>query len=217
MSTVPTGRFESPLWRLAGSIVSWLSFSFFFLALFQTAAVVMGLGGYCASGGPYVIETECPEAVVIFAPISIFGMFFSTGVALIVARGFGVSLIAWAWPILFVGLGIQFMIGATGGQGIVVNILLGLMFIVMGLAPVWFVVSAKAVVPTLVGSQSITGQRFLYEGKARRYFGLTPTEGGEQALPTATDWAISLGLWVVSVALGGWLSLLAFNAVGSTG
>jgi hypothetical protein len=217
MSTVPVGRFESPVWRLAGAVVSWLSFTFFFLALFQTAAVVMGLGGFCASGGPYVIETECPEAVVIFAPISVFGMFFAAGVALFVARGFGVSLIAWAWPILFVGLGIQFLIGATGGQGIVVNILLGLMFIAMGLGPVWFVVSRKAVVPTLVGSQSITGVRFLYEGKARRYFGLTPTEVGEEARATATDWVISLGLWVLSVAVGGWLSLVAFNAVGATG
>ena len=61
-------RFDAPGWRLAGSVLSWAMFAFFFGGLYQTAAVVIGLGGYCASGGPYVIETECPDAVVVFAP-----------------------------------------------------------------------------------------------------------------------------------------------------
>jgi hypothetical protein len=210
-------RFNAPGWRFAGSVVSWLLFTFFFGGLFQTAGVVIGLGGYCASGGPYVIETECPEAVVVFAPLGIFGMLAAAGVALIVARGFGVSLVAWAWSILFVGLGAQFILGAIGGVSIVTNIVIGVMFIVMGLAPVWFLVGSKAIVPTLVGSVNIAGERFAYEGKARRYFGLTPTEAEHETVPTGLDWVIALGLWLVSAGLGSWLSLLAFNAVGSAG
>jgi hypothetical protein len=210
-------RFNAPGWRFAGSVVSWLLFAFFFTGLYQTAAVVIGLGGYCASGGPYVIETECPEAVVVFAPVGIFGMLAAAGVALVVARGFGVALIAWAWPILFVGLGAQFILGAVGGQAIISNALIGVMFIVMGLAPVWFLVSGRALVPTLVGSVNIAGERFAYEGKARRYFGLTPTEAEVETTPTPVDWVISLGLWVVSAGVGTWLSVLAFNAVGSAG
>lgn len=210
-------RFNAPGWRFAGSVVSWLMFTFFFGGLFQTAGVVIGLGGYCASGGPYVVETECPEAVVVFAPLGIFGMLAAAGVALIFARGFGVSLVAWAWPILFVGLGAQFAVGAIGGVSIVTNIVIGVMFVVMGLVPVWFVISSKAIVPTLVGSVNIAGERFAYEGKARRYFGLTPTEAEHETVPTALDWVISLGLWLVSAGLGSWLSLLAFNAVGSAG
>jgi hypothetical protein len=210
-------RFNAPGWRLAGSVTSWLLFAFFFGGLFQTAGVVIGLGGYCASGGPYVIETECPEAVVVFAPFGIFGMLAAAGVALIIARGFGVSLIAWAWPILFVGLGAQFAAGAIGGVSIVTNVVIGVMFIVMGLAPVWFLVGSKAIVPTLVGSVNIAGERFAYEGKARRYFGLTPTEAEHETVPTALDWVIALGLWLVSTGLGAWLSVLAFNAVGSAG
>lgn len=210
-------RFNAPGWRFAGSLVSWVLFVFFFGGLYQTAAVVIGLGGYCASGGPYVIETECPEAVVVFAPLGIFGMMAAVGVALAIARGFGVSLIAWAWPILFVGLGAQFILGAVGGVGIITNVFLGLMFIAMGLAPVWFVVSSKALVPTLVGSVNIAGARFAYAGKARRYFGFTPTEAETETSPTAVDWVLSLGLWLVSVGLGAWLSVLAFNAVGSAG
>ena len=210
-------RFDTPVWRLVGSVVSWSSFAFFFVGLYQAAGVVMGLGGYCASGGPYVIETECPGSVIVFAPLGIFGFFVSAGIALVVARGFGVSLVAWAWPILFVGLGIQFFAGAAGGQGVVSNLVVGVLFVVMGLAPVWFVVSSKTLVPTLVGSRSLTGERFVYDGKARRYFGLTPTEGGAEATPTARDWGVSILLWIGSVALGTWLSLLAFAALAAAG
>lgn len=216
MSSRVTNRFDAPVWRLAGSILSWAMFAFFFLGLYQSAAVVIGLGGFCASGGAYVIETECPEAVVVFAPIGIFGMFAAAGVALVVARGFGVSLIAWAWPILFVGLGLQFILGAAAGVGIISNIVVGALFIVMGLGPVWFLVSSKALVPTLVGSVNIAGARFQYEGKASRYFGLTPTEADEVTTPAAVDWVISLGLWVASVALGSWLSVTAFTALATS-
>lgn len=205
-------RLDTPLGRLAGSVLSWVVFVYFFLGLFQVAGIVMGLGGSCASGGPYQIEVECPEAVIWFAPGGIFGMFLALGISFF-ARGFGVSLVAWAWPILFIGLGIQFFAGVTSGQGIAVNILCGTLFVVMGAAPVWFVISSRTVVPTIVGARSITGDRFVYDGKARRYFGLTPTEGGAEANPTARDWAISVGLWVVSVALGAWLSLLTFAAL----
>lgn len=209
-------RFDSPLWRIVGSAGSWVLFAFFFLGLYQSASVVIGLGGFCASGGPYVIETECPEAVIVFAPIGIFGMFAAAGVALLIARGFGVSLLAWAWPILFVGLGMPFILGAVSGVGVISNIIVGVLFIVMGLAPVWFLISSKAVAPTLVGSVNLAGGRFAYDGRASRYFGLTPAKDDEVTTPTGTDWVIALGLWVVSVALGSWLSVTAFNALATS-
>jgi hypothetical protein len=210
-------RFDAPGWRLAGSVLSWAMFAFFFGGLYQTAAVVIGLGGYCASGGPYVIETECPDAVVVFAPLGVFGMFAAAGVALLLARGFGVSLVAWAWPILFVGLGSQFIEGAVGGISVISNLLVGVMFVVMGVAPVWFVIGSKALVPTLVGSVNLAGARFAYEGKSRRYFGLTPTEAEVDTTPNAFDWILALGLWLASAGLGAVLSVLAFTAVGSAG
>ena len=217
MTSGRLSRVDTPAWRLVGSVLAWTAFTFFFLGLYQAAAAVMSLGGSCASGGPYVIGVECPESVIVFAPIGIFGMMFAVGVALFVARGFGVALVAWAWPILFVGLGLQFLLEITGGQGIVVNLLCGIMFLVFGLVPVWFVISSKTVVPTLVGSRRLTGERFSYDGKARRYFGLKPTEGGDEVRPVPADWALSLGVWVVSVGLGGWLSLVAFAAVAAAG
>lgn len=69
---------NSPLARVAGSAASWLLFVCCFALLYRTSAIVMGLGGSCASGGPYAIEVECPEAVLLYTPLSIFGIFVST-------------------------------------------------------------------------------------------------------------------------------------------
>ncbi len=49
-------RFASPLWRVLGSFISWFVFSLSFSLLYVGSATVMGLGGFCASGGPYVID-----------------------------------------------------------------------------------------------------------------------------------------------------------------
>jgi hypothetical protein len=210
-------RFDTPVGRLVGSALAWTAFSFFFVGLYQALGALLTLGGSCASGGPYAIETECPESVLLFAPLGMFGMFLAAGLAFALAGGFGVSLLAWGWPILFVGLGIRFLLGWDGGQGLIVNILCGVLFIVMGAAPVWFLVGSKSVIPTLVGSRRISGERFAFAGRAQRYFGLTPKDGGGTAAPTPTDWAISLALWVVSVGVGGWLALAAFGAVAAAG
>jgi hypothetical protein len=206
-------RFDAPAWRIAGSFVSWAAYVFFFLGLFQAMGVVMGLGGYCASGGPYVIETECPDGVVLFAPGGVFGGLAAVAIGSFFSRGFGVSLLSWAWPILFVGLGIQFLVGASGGQGIIVNIVCGVLFVAMGVAPVYFLMSSKALTPTLLGSINAAGQHFAYEGQARRYFGITKGEEGQEVAATPGDWALSILLWVVAVVLGAFLSFAAFAAI----
>src|SRR6186713_329670 len=105
-------RFASPLWRVLGSFVSWLLFSLSFSLLYMGSAVVMGLGGFCASGGPYVIETECPDAVVAYVPLSIFGGLIACAIGAVFAQGFGTPLISWGWPILFGGLGTAFLISS---------------------------------------------------------------------------------------------------------
>lgn len=210
-------RFAAPGWRLAGSFVSWAAFTFFFLGLYQAAGLVIGLGGFCASGGPYVIETECPDSVILFAPGGIFGMIAAVAISVVFARGFGVSLVSWAWSILFVGLGIQFLLGAISGIGIVSNIICGVLFVGMGIAPIWFGLSSKVLVPSLLGSVNLAGQHFEAEGTARRYFG-APMKGpeSEQVPATAGDWALSLGLCAVAITLGAYLSYAAFTALAAT-
>jgi hypothetical protein len=212
-------RFAAPAWRIAGSFVSWAAFTFFFMGLFQVAGVVIGLGGFCASGGPYVIETECPEAVVLFAPLGIFGMIGAVVVGLVFAREFGTPLVLWAWPILFIGLGGQFFAGAfIDGQVAITNIFLGLMFVVMGFVPLWWSIRA-GVQPFLLGNANPADQQFTYRDAGRKsYFAPTYAKGAADPIPpTPADWALTLGILVVAIGLGGWLSVLAFNAVGSAG
>jgi hypothetical protein len=209
-------RLRTPAWRIIGSFLSWFLFVFSFAALFQTAGVVIGLGGFCASGGPYVIETECPESVVLFAPLGIFGMVIAVGIGLIVAGRFGTPLTDWAWPILFTGLGVQFILGATLGVAIITNVLLGVMFIVMGLFPL--VVAIRAgVPPLLLGAVNVAGEPFAFEDRGRRSYIPRAVPDGEPVDPTPLDGVIALGLTAIATVLGIGLSTLAFHAVGVAG
>lgn len=208
---------RTPFWRIVGSFAGWLIFTVAFLLFFQTAGVVGGLGGFCAAGGPYVIAVECPEAVVVFAPVGLFGSLFGVAVAMFVARSFGTPLYLWAWPIAFVALGIQFIVGAIGGEAVVINVLLGLMFVVMGIVPLWYVIRGGAQ-PFLIGSANLDGQLFSYRDTGRKsLFGPPRSAAGETVPPTPRDWVLSLGIVAVAIPLGAWLAVLAFNAVGSTG
>ena len=89
-SSIPWAR--NPLGRMLGSFASWLLFSFCMMLLIQGFFGLMSIGGSCASGGPYVIETECPDAVALFMPLSIFGGLASIALAMAFTQGFGCLL-----------------------------------------------------------------------------------------------------------------------------
>lgn len=209
-------RFASPLWRVLGSVGSWLLFSICFTLLYMGSATVMGLGGFCASGGPYVIETECPDAVVAYVPLSIFGGLAAAAIGAIFAQGFGTPLISWAWPILFCGLGAAFLIASTAPGGITF-LIIGILFVIMGLVPLVleFRASAQRI---FLGSTTASDVRFVESGRAR----YSPTqlthwgarESGEAVVPTGGDWALSIGILVASVALGIYLAMLLWAAAG---
>ena len=209
-------RLSSPAYRLPGSFVSWLLFTFSFTGLFQTSGVVLSLGGSCASGTPYVEDVVCPESVVLFAPLGIFGMLIAVGIGLFFARSFGPPLVLWAWPILFVGLGVQFFAGATAGQGIVVNIILGGFFIVMGAVPLWWSIRT-GVQPFILGMANIEAQPYSYEDAGRKSHWAPTRPEGEQVPPTPRDWTLAIAIIVVGTGLGAYLSVLAFNAVAAAG
>ncbi|HUR17273.1 MAG TPA: hypothetical protein VMZ33_08300 [Candidatus Limnocylindrales bacterium] len=105
---------------------------------------VMNVGGFCAEGGPYVIETPCPAGTPLAITIGIFGLFVFGG--LVVWKGAAIGgryagLVALAWPALFISLGWNFLEYAFNppgppGQGIVWGWLIpGVVFIVMGAGP----------------------------------------------------------------------------------
>jgi len=204
-------RITGPGWRLAGAIVSWVLFTFCFALLFQSTAVLAGLGGFCATGGPYVIETECPESVVVFAPLSVLGGLLAVAIGLFFARGFAAPLVVWAWPILFVGLGIQFAVSAFQPGGIVFGII-AILFILMGLAPLLFELRAGPR-RIIVGKTNLQGVRFLDRpGAPRTFYAFGRDDPGETVPATPGDWLLALVVWVGSIALGVWLGIQAFTA-----
>ncbi len=111
--------------------------------LFLCMRAVMDVGGFCAEGGPYEIQTHCPEGTAILLPLSIFAGLGSA--ALMGWKGsqlgsfFG-SLVALAWPALFISLGWNFLEYALWppppDTGVVWGWLIpGVIFEIMGVVP----------------------------------------------------------------------------------
>ncbi len=91
-------------------------------SLWLSMRAVMGLGGACATGGPFVPAVQCPDAVAVLTPVSIFGLFIGGGLASWGGASLGgswVALIALAWPALFLSLGwnfLEFGLRPPGGE-----------------------------------------------------------------------------------------------------
>jgi hypothetical protein len=202
--------------RVLGSAVSWLLFTMSFTLLYQVSAVVMGLGGFCASGGPYLIETQCPDSVVVFAPLSIFGGLTAAAIGLFIARGFGTPLVIWAWPILFVGLGIDFLLAAIVPGGLA-NLIVGIVFVAMGIAPLLLVFRVGAA-RLLIGTTDAHDRPFLDGRGPTPVFSFGSRADDDGAAPaTAGDWGRAMAVSVPAIVLGCWLGLTIFRAAALTG
>jgi len=202
-------RLVGPGWRLLGAALSWWLFVLCVTLLLDGASTVVGLGGFCASGGPYEIEVECPAEVVATVPLSIFGGFGAAAIALVLARGFGAPLLAWAWPILFTGLGVAFAVAAaTVEGGVVTNLLLAAMFLAFGLVP--FVLSLRTAPRVLfLGWTRADDRPFtIDEDRIRTPVVRLPAStmplsaSGDPVAPRAVDWVLGLGLPLAAAALG---------------
>ena len=198
---------RTPIIRALGSLVSWFTFAFCFSLLYLTAVTVTALGGYCASGGPYVIEVECPANVVAFTPLSIFGGMFAVLLALVFAQGFGVPLILWAWPILFVGLGWSFLQSFIN-YGDITGIVIGVMFVLMGLAPLALAIRAGWR-STLIGTTNIRGEAFNRDGE-RSGMWLPQARNDSTVAATPGDWAGAVLIAVLGAGLGWYAAQLVW-------
>jgi hypothetical protein len=132
---------------------------------------VMNVGGFCAEGGPYVIDTPCPEGVPLVLTLGIFGLFGFGGLMLwkgsVIGGPYGL-FVALAWPALFLSLGWNFLDYAFNppgppGQGIVWGWLIpGVMFVIMGGLPL------LAVLPIGHSGRSGRARATLAQGVAPR-------------------------------------------------
>lgn len=213
-------RFSTPPWRILGSIGGWLVFAFSFTGLYLSSTVVLGLGGFCASGGPYVIETECPASVVVLAPLGVFGIFVALGLAFALARGFGTPLLGWWWPILFVGLGVAFLLSALEGN--ITGWIIAVLFVAMGVVPLVVGFRGAGLRPLLVGSRTVRGEAF--GGAPMRLLPMpsgpmraVPDLEAEPVSASVGDWALALGCLLLGAGGGVLLAVLAFAALARTG
>jgi len=112
--------------------------------IFLSMRAVMNVGGFCAEGGPYVIETHCPEGTPLLLVGGIFGLFGFGGLMVWKGTLLGgpyAGLAALAWPALFLSLGWNFLeyglFNPPDGEGIIWGWLIpGVLFVIMGIAPI---------------------------------------------------------------------------------
>lgn len=198
--------------RVLGSAFGWFSGALAITLLFQAVSALADLGGYCARGGPFEIAVECTDAIVAFTPGSILGGLVAVFIGSMLAQGFGVSMLAFAWPALFVSLAVTFF--RTFVQfGDLSGLLIGVMFVVMGLAPLVLLLRA-APQRMLLGRVDAQGRPFWEAHPARAHLLSlrTPPAPGENH-PTVGDWMLALGTAIVPTLAGVALGIVWFGSV----
>lgn len=200
---VPTRRTwrDMAATRILGSVLGWFTTATALTLLYQAVDALAALGGFCARGGPYVIAVECTDAIALFAPLSILGGLVMLAIGTALAQGFGTPVWLYAWPGLFVSLSVVFFrTFLLGGDWS--GLIVGLLFFVMGLAPLALVIPA-APQRTLIGRVDAQGRPFWESHPARPHLLSlrTPPAPGENRASVG-DWILSLSIAVGATALG---------------
>lgn len=145
-------------------------------ALWLSMRAVMAIGGACASGGPYVPAVECPDIVIAFTPLSIFGLFIFGGLAFWTGTSLGAGwagIVGLAWPALFLSLGwnfLEFGLNPPGLEGEVAWgwLICAVVFLLMGGVPlaigVWGIRESAG---KRTGSGWSTGRRSMVAPRGR--------------------------------------------------
>jgi hypothetical protein len=145
--------------------------SFTLTILWLSMRAVMGIGGACASGGPYEPSVQCPDAVVLLTPVSVFGLFIFGGLAAWAGASLGgrwISLLFLGWPALFISLGwnfLEFGFFPPGNDGDWVWswIVCGVIFVLMGGVPLIVAIRGASMVAgshrSYVGGRVLVGPR----------------------------------------------------------
>ena len=129
--------------RLAAALVAFAGAAAFTACLLSLVSgmqdVVKTDGGYCASGGPYVIANQCSSSDIRLIMIGIFGAliaagFYAGGSAGLGSKAASAGLLLWA--ALFGTLGWNFLsAGRSGASGLLFTGVLFLAMAVGGLIP----------------------------------------------------------------------------------
>lgn len=163
---------------LIGLSVAWLYFPM---------RAVLDVGGYCAEGGPYVIETHCPEGSTLFLTLGVPLWFAGVFIGLFVAATLSAPQPIFAgWALLFGALGwnfVDYTFNADPSGRIVAS------WLVCGI--VFWVMALPALV-ILVGGRFVAGRE------------MTDTSGSGWGWVGAYVALLALGWWLGSVTLQTW-------------
>jgi len=205
---VPHQGARHALRRVLGSAIAWFSASAAVTLLAAVMLTLMAVGGSCASGGPYEIAVECPDNAYL-APVSIVGGLIGVFAGLILAGGFGVSVLGFGWLALFGGLGSIFLAGFVIA-GDTTGLIVGVVFILMGLVPITGLLIA-APRQTLLGRIRATGEQYVTSKSEYDHLVLiNAPKAATLVRPRALDWVLSLCTWIAASALGAWVGSLAY-------
>lgn len=113
--------------------------------MFLSMRAVMDIGGFCAEGGPFVIEHHCPEGIPVLMLGSIWiGLGAAAYYFFAASRHGALNLGGLFWPALFLSLGWNFFeygIDPPFDGGLAWGwIVPGILFVIMGGVPLLFVV-----------------------------------------------------------------------------
>jgi hypothetical protein len=126
---------------------------------------VMDVGGFCAEGGPYVVETPCPEGVALLVPLGIIGGLAAAAVAAGAGSRLGGSwsaVVLLAWPALFGALGWNFLEYGLNPPGDDPGwawgwLVCGVVFWAMALVPLYFGIQGALAARSSAGGSRLAG------------------------------------------------------------
>lgn len=190
--------------RVIGAVLAWSLLGFSMTLLVESARVMADLGGFCAVGGPYLVATACPSSIMWALPVSILGGFLAVGIGLVVAGGFGTPAYVWAWPILFIGLGLGFIRSGTP-----VDIAIGLFSLALGIVPAAIELSSSARA-SVIGAVRADGRPFVAHDRRIRSLHRLDSGSGKPVAATSRDAALSIAITVLSAAAGVAIAVVAF-------
>lgn len=203
--------YRTPAVRVGGYTLGWFLIALGITLLFQMAVALSDIGGFCATGGPFVIETECSARIALWGTTSPWIGLAGAAIGVFAAGGFGVRILALAWPILFVSLGVTFL-RTFVVSGDVTGLLIGIMFVVMGLVPLALELYSSPQ-RVFLGVVDARGRRLTESRPARPILTpAAPAPGPDAVPPTVAHGILSLGLFALAVTAGVLLGIALFAA-----
>ena len=127
----------------------------------------------------------CPPGVELLVPLALVSAALGIVAMIVFAPDFGVSLIGFGWLLLFGGLGV-FFLQAFFGFGDPVGLIVGIVFVVMGVVPLGYLL--------------FTVPRVVFLGRSDAHGRLYAPDGSQH--PGASDYVLSIGIWLLASAAG---------------